>query len=78
MEGDLLLVDLQIIKTALESMKLNYLCLLINRDHIVKIAGIYVDQLSKGKNEIVELRRELKDAQEALDDTQVALLEAKD
>ena len=72
-KGDLL----QVVKTALESMKSDYLCLLSDRDCILKVVGIYVDQLSKGKNEIMELNRELKYAHEALDDTHIALHEAK-
>ena len=59
-EGDLLVADLQVVKTAFESMKSDYLSLFSDSGYILKVAGIYVDQLSKGKNEIMELNRELK------------------
>lgn len=77
MEGSLLVADLQEVKTALEFINSDYLCLLSDKDYILKIAGIYVDRLSKGKDEIDKFSRELKNAQEALYDTWVTLHEAK-
>ncbi len=55
LKGDWLVVDLLIVKTTLKSMKSDYLCLLSNRDYILKVVGIHGDQLNKGRNEIMEL-----------------------
>ena len=71
MEGDWLVADLQVVKTTLESMKSDYLCLLSDWDYILKVVGIYVDQLSKGNNKTMELNRELMYAHKAWDDTQL-------
>ena len=71
-EGDWLVADLQVVKTTLESMKSDYLCFLSDGDYILQVVGIYVDQSSKGKNEIMKLNRELQYAHNALDDTQIA------
>lgn len=76
-EGDWLVADLQVVKTTLETMISNYLCLLSDRDYILKVVEIYVDQSNKGRNEIIKLNRELKYTHEAFDDTQISLQEAE-
>ena len=48
MEGDYFVADLQVAKTALESLKSDYLCLCLNRDYILKVAEINAKQL-RGK-----------------------------
>ena len=76
-EDDWHVTDLQKAKTALEAKNSDYLYLLSDRDYILKVAEIYVDQRNKERNEIMELKRELKGNREGLDDAQVALQEAE-
>ena len=72
-EGDWPVTDLEVVKKVIQSMKSDYLCLLSDRDNILKVAEIHVDQLEKGRNEIMGLNRELKYTQEALEDARIAL-----
>ncbi len=76
-EGDWYVVDLQVVKIALETMKSDYLCFLYDRDYILKVAETYDDQWNRERNEIKELNKELKYVHKALDDTQFSLQEAK-
>ena len=69
--------DLQEVKKALETMKLDYLYLLTDRDYILKIAEIYAEQSNRGKDEIDELNRELKHVREALDEARFSLQGAR-
>ena len=46
-KGDWPIADLQVVKTALESMKSNYLCLLSDRNYTLKVVGSYINQLDK-------------------------------
>ena len=41
------IVDFQVVKTALKTMKSDYLYLLSDRDHILKVVEIYVDQSNR-------------------------------
>ena len=61
-EIDWLVFELQVIKTTIETMKLDYLYLLSNWDNILKVAETHVDQLNKERNVIKELNRELKES----------------
>lgn len=61
----------------MKSLKSDYLCLLSDRDYILKVAENYVGQLREKENEVNKLNRELKDAREALDNTRVVLHETK-
>ena len=45
--------------------------------NILKVFEIHVDQLKRGRNGIIELKRELKNTHEALDDAQFSLQEAE-
>ena len=58
-EGDWHVADLQKVKTALKTMKSDYLFLLSNRDYILKIVEIYAEQSNRGKDEIEELNGSL-------------------
>ena len=57
-------------------MKSDYLCLLSDRDYILKVAGIHIDQSNKGRNEIMELNRDLKYTHEPLNNASISLQEA--
>lgn len=76
-EEDWLVFDLQVIKTALETMKSDYLYLLSDKDNILRVAEIYADQSNREKNEIEELNRELKYTLEAVNDAQISLQEVE-
>ena len=69
MESNSIVADLQRVKVALESLKSQYLCLISNRDYIVKVDELYVGQLRKKADEVNKLNRELKNTQEALNNT---------
>jgi hypothetical protein len=49
-KGDWPIVDLQVVKIALDSMKSEYLYLLSDRDYILKVVEIHVDWLDKERN----------------------------
>ena len=76
-EGDWHVADLQKVKTALETMKSDYLYLLSDKDYILKVAEIYATQSNREKDEIQDLSRTLKNVREALSETQLSLLGAE-
>ena len=65
------------LKTTLESMESDYLCLLFDKDYTLKIVGSYINQLNKDRTKIKELNKELKYVREALVDTQFSLQEVE-
>ena len=62
MERDSYVANLQGVKVALESLKSDYLCLLSDRNHILKVAENYAGQLREKEDEANKLNRELKNA----------------
>lgn len=77
MEGDSYVADLQMVKVALESMKSEYLYLLSDRDHILKVAEVYANKLKEKEDEVNKLIKKLIDTHETFENTQIAYQEAK-
>ena len=65
------------IMEAFKRMKSDFLYLLTDRDYILKIAEIHVEQANRGKEEIDELNRELKHVHMALDEARFSLQDAE-
>ena len=76
-ESDWHVAELRKAKKTLETMRSDYLYLLSNRDYILKVAEIYAAQSKQEKDEIEDLNRTLKYAQEALSETQFSLQRAE-
>lgn len=51
--------------------------LLSDRDNIFKVVGVYADALKGKQDEVNKLTMGLRDAKETLENSQIALLEAK-
>ena len=69
--------DLHVLKTAMETMKNNYLNLLLDRDHLLDLGVIYSIALRGKEEEIDQLISELLKVRETLGNSQVALLIAE-
>ncbi|GLJ36131.1 hypothetical protein SUGI_0724820 [Cryptomeria japonica] len=54
MEGDSYVANLQMVKVALKSMKSEYLYLLLDMDHILKVAEVYANKLKEKEDEFRE------------------------
>ena len=69
--------DLHVLKTAMETMKNNYLNLLSDRDHLLDLGVIYSIALRRKEEEIDQLISELLKVRETLGNSRVALLIAE-
>jgi len=76
-EGELSLVDLQVLKEALVVMKSNYVHLISDRDHLLNLDEIYFDVLRGKEDEVDKLTFELKVTMDFLKSTQMALQESE-
>ena len=69
--------DLQKIKEGMEEMKVSYIHLLSDRDHLFNLVGIYLDALKRKEEEDGQLSHGLEDTQNSLVCTQLALQDSK-
>lgn len=69
--------DLQGVKTTFEDWKSEYLCLLLDRDYLLQVAGKYAEQLREKVDEVNKLNRELGVTQGTLEHIRIALQEAR-